>query len=140
MSSQEHLNRLKSKTAIAALAARILMSATTIKTAIAAVEDKGIETDLELYEVVDKQPDESVYSLAKAMGWSTGKTYAAARRLERAGMVHIDKTERNGRYVLTIKPKTWEEYYTSEELEEMRQPEFMNEVEAIMKQAQLTDP
>jgi hypothetical protein len=44
------------------------MSATTIKSAIAAVEDKGIETDLALYEVVDKQPGESVYSLAKAMG------------------------------------------------------------------------
>jgi hypothetical protein len=38
-----------------------------------------VETDLELYEVVDKQPGESVYSLAKAMGWSNGKTYAAAR-------------------------------------------------------------
>ncbi len=54
-------------------------------------------------------------------------------------MVHIDKTERNGRYVLTIKPKTWEEYYTLEELAEMRQPEFMDEVEAIVKRAQLID-
>ena len=116
------------------------MSATTIKTAIAAVEDKGVETDLELFEVVDKQPNESVYSLAKAMGWSTGKTYAAARRLERAGMVHIDKAERNGRSVLTIKPKTWEEYYTPEEIAEMRQPAFMDEVEAIVKKAQSTTP
>jgi predicted transcriptional regulator len=86
--------------------------------------------------MVEKQPDESVYSLAKVMGWSTGKTYAAARRLERSGMVHIEKAERNGRYVLTIKPKTWEEYYTPEELAEMRQPEFMNEVEAIVKKGQ----
>jgi predicted transcriptional regulator len=116
------------------------MSAKTIKPAITAVENKGIETDLELYDVVDKQPGESVYSLAKVMGWSNGKTYAAARRLERGGMVHIDKAERNGRYVLTIKPKTWEEYYTPEELAEMRQPEFMDEVEAIVKKAQLTDP
>ena len=112
------------------------MSATSIKSAIAAVEDKGIETDLKLYEVVDKQPGESVYSLAKAMGWSNGKTYAAARRLERAGMVHIEKAERNGRYVLIIKPKIWEEYYTPEELAEIRQPEFMDEVEAIVKRAQ----
>jgi predicted transcriptional regulator len=112
------------------------MSATTIKSAIAVVEDKGIETDLELYEVVDKQPGESVYSLTKAMGWSNGKTYAAARRLKRAGMVHIEKAERNERYVLIIKPKTWEEYYTPEELAEMRQPEFMDEVEAIVKRAQ----
>lgn len=116
------------------------MSVTTIRTAIAAVEDKGVETDLELYGLVEKQPSESVYSLAKAMGWSTGKTYAAARRLERAGMVHIDKAERNGRKVLTIKPKTWEEYYTPEELEEMRKPEFMDEVEAVVKKARLTDP
>ena len=51
-------------------------------------------------------------------------------------MVHIEKAERNGRYVLIIKPKTWEEYYTPEELAEMRQPEFMDEVEAIVKKAQ----
>ena len=77
----------------------------------------------------DKQSGESVYSLAKVMVWSNGKTYAAARRLEKAGMVLIDKAERNGRYVLTIKPKTWEEYYTPEELAEMRKPEFMDGVE-----------
>lgn len=109
------------------------MSATTIKSAIAAVEDKGVETDLDLYSMVEKQPGESVYSLAKIMNWTNGKTYAAARRLERAGMVHVEKTERNGRYVLIIKPKTWEEYYTPEELAEMRKPEFMDEVEAIVK-------
>jgi hypothetical protein len=51
-------------------------------------------------------------------------------------MVHIEKAERNGRYVLIIKPKTWEEYYTPEELAEIRQPEFMDEVEAIVKRAQ----
>jgi len=58
------------------------MSVTTIKTVIAAIKDKVVETDLELYGVVDKQPGESVYSLAKVMGWNNGKTYAAARRLE----------------------------------------------------------
>jgi hypothetical protein len=55
-------------------------------------------------------------------------------------MVHIDKAERNGRSVLTIKPKTWEEYYTPEEIAEMRQPAFMDEVEAIVKKAQSTNP
>jgi hypothetical protein len=50
--------------------------------------DKRIETDLELYETVDKWPGQSVYSLAKTMGSSLRKTYAAARRLEHAGMVH----------------------------------------------------
>ena len=70
------------------------------------------------------------------MGWSNGETYAAARRLERAGMVYIEKAERNGRCVLIIQPKSREEYYTPEELAEMRQPEFMNEVETIVKKAQ----
>ena len=51
-------------------------------------------------------------------------------------MIHIEKAERNGRYVLIIKPKTWEEYYMPEELVEMRQPEFIDEVEAIVKRAQ----
>lgn len=46
--------------------------------------------------MVDKLPGESVHSLAKAMGWSTGRTYAAARRLEKAAMAHIDKVDRNG--------------------------------------------
>jgi hypothetical protein len=36
------------------------MKAIKIQTAIAAVKDKGIETDLELYEAVDKQPGECV--------------------------------------------------------------------------------
>jgi hypothetical protein len=40
----------------------ILMRATTIKSAIVAViKNKGVETDLELYDVVDKQSGESVY-------------------------------------------------------------------------------
>jgi hypothetical protein len=37
------------------------------------------------------------------MGWSNGETYAAARRLERAEMVHIEKAERNGSYMPIIK-------------------------------------
>jgi hypothetical protein len=64
----------------------IIMS---IARAISAVEDKGIDTDLELYEVIENSPGESVYSLAKLMAWSNGKTYASARRLERSRLVHI---------------------------------------------------
>jgi predicted transcriptional regulator len=111
------------------------MSRSTIKHAIEAVEDKGIDTDLELYKEIERLPGESAYSLAKSMHWSTGKTYSAARRLEKAGMVHIERTVKNGREVLVVKPKTWEEYFTAEELEEMRRPEFMDEVERLTKEA-----
>lgn len=111
------------------------MSRSNIKHAIEAVEDKGIDTDLELYDKIEKMPGESIYNLARAMGWSTGKTYSAARRLETSGMVHIEKAVKNGREVLIVKPKTWEEYFTPEELEEMRRPEFMDEVERLTKEA-----
>jgi predicted transcriptional regulator len=111
------------------------MSRSTIKHAIEAVEDKGIDTDLELYEEIEHQPGESIYGLAKSMHWSTGKTYSAARRLEKAGMIHIVKAVKNGRDVLVVKSKTWEEYFTAEELEEMRRPEFMDEVERFTREA-----
>ena len=55
----------------------------SIVRAIQAVEDKGIDTDLELYDVIENSPGESVYSLAKLMAWSNGKTYASVRRLEK---------------------------------------------------------
>lgn len=106
-----------------------------IKRAIEAVQDKGVDTDLELYDEIERHPGESIYRLSKLMRWSTGKTYSAARRLETTDMVHIEKSERNGRKVLIVKPKTWEEYFTPEELEEMSQPEFMDEVERIARQA-----
>jgi hypothetical protein len=111
------------------------MSRSTIKHAIAAVGEKGIDTDLELYDKIEEMPGESIYALAKAMHWSTGKTYSAARRLERAKMVHIEKAVKNGREVLVVKPKTWEEYFTPAELEEMRRPEFMDEVERLTREA-----
>lgn len=105
----------------------------SISQAISAVEDKGIDTDLELYEVIENCPGESVYSLAKLMAWSNGKTYASVRRLEKSKLVHIEKMEKDGRSVLVVRPYDWHEFFTPEELQEMIRPEFMDEVEAIVK-------
>jgi hypothetical protein len=79
----------------------------SIAQAIQAVEDKGIDTDLELYEVIENIPGESVYSLAKLMAWSNGKTYASVRRLEKSKLVHIEKMEKDGRSVLVVRPYDW---------------------------------
>lgn len=73
--------------------------------------------------------------MAKLMGWSNGKTYASVRRLEKSKLVHIEKTERDGRSVLVVRPYDWYEFFSPEELQEMRRPEFMDEVEAIIKDA-----
>jgi len=105
----------------------------SIAQAIQAVEDKGIDTDLELYDVIENSPGESVYSLAKLMAWSNGKTYASVRRLERSKLIHIEKIERDGRSVLVVRPYDWHEFLTQEELQEISRPEFMDEIEAIVK-------
>jgi len=49
-------------------------------------------------------------------------------------MVYIKKAVKNGREVLVVKPKTWEEYFAAEELEKMRRPEFMDEAERLTKE------
>lgn len=111
------------------------MSRSNVRYAIEAVRDKGIDTDLDLYEEIEQHPGKSIYALAKSMRWSTGKAYSAARRLERARMVHIERSVKNGRDVLVVRPETWQEHFTPEELEEMSRPEFMDEVERLSRQA-----
>jgi predicted transcriptional regulator len=100
------------------------MRGRNIQRAIEAVKEKGVDTDLELYDKIEKIPGNSIYHLAKVMDWTRGKTYTAARRLEKAGMVHIEKAEKNGRAVLIVKPKAWHEYFTPEELEEFKKMEI----------------
>jgi hypothetical protein len=111
------------------------MRGKTIHHAIEAVRKKGVDTDLQLIDKIEQMPGESVYALSKAMVWSTGKTYTAARRLERAGMIYIKKSVRNNREVLVVEPKAWPEYFTPEELEEMRQSGYFEEIEEILKRA-----
>jgi len=65
--------------------------------------------------------------------WSNGKTDASVRRLEKSKLVHIEKMEKGSRSVLVVKPYDWHEFFTPEELQEMSRPEFMDEVEAIVK-------
>lgn len=71
--------------------------------------------------------------MAKLMAWSNGKTYASVRRLEKSKLVHIEKMEKDGRSILVVRPYDWYEFFSSEELQEMSRPEFMDEVEAVVK-------
>jgi len=95
-----------------------------IQHAIDAVKEKGVDTDLELYDKIEETPGENIYRLSQILGWSRGKTYTSARRLEKAGMVHVERSERNGRPVLVIRPRGWQEYFTQEELEEFKRMEI----------------
>ena len=89
-----------------------------------AVRRKGADTDWTLYQVIDKHPGESIYALSKVIGWSTGKVYASVKRLAEDGLVRTERSVKNGRGVLIVKPLEWQEFFTQEELEELRNMEF----------------
>jgi predicted transcriptional regulator len=92
--------------------------------AMEAVKRKGEDTDWTLYQLIDKHPGESIYALSKAIGWSTGKVYASVKRLTEDGLVRIEKSVRDGRSVLSVKPLEWQEFFTTEELEEIKNLDF----------------
>jgi|SRR5271157_4264767 len=84
----------------------------------------GLDTDYELYKVIDRKPGTSIYDLAKEMNWSSGKVYGSVRRLERDGWVRTEKAERAGRAVLKVSPVEWYEFLTTQEIEEFKNMEF----------------
>jgi len=92
--------------------------------AVEAVKRKGADTDWELYQLIDKHPGESIYALSKALNWSTGKVYASVKRLAEDGMVHIERSIKDGRSVLIVKPLEWQEFFTPGELDELKNMNF----------------
>jgi predicted transcriptional regulator len=76
--------------------------------------------DWTLYQLIDKHPGESVYALSKAIGWSTTKAYASVERLAADGLVRIEKSVKDGRSVLIVSPREWQEFFTPEELDEIK--------------------
>ncbi len=86
--------------------------------------EQGAETDYDLYEMISDHPGSNSYELAKLMGWTTGRTRSAIDRLEHKGLIKIERTIRDGRSLLSVVPKPWQEFLTPEELEEFRQMEL----------------
>lgn len=91
------------------------------------------DVDWKLYQWIESHSGLSIYELAKSISWSHGKVYSSVKRLERDGLIKVEKDIRNGRSVSIVTYKKWQEFFTIEELEEMNKPEFMDEVEAIIK-------
>jgi DNA-binding PadR family transcriptional regulator len=96
-------------------------------------QEKSEEADDELYDLVNQMSGSSVYMLAKAIGWSVGKTHGSIKRLEKDGLIKTELVTSEGRARLIVRPTPWEKFFTKEELDEMQRPDFMNEVEAIVK-------
>lgn len=93
------------------------------------------DVDWELYRWIEGHPGLSIYELAKSIGWSHGKVYSSVKRLERDGLVKIQKEIRNGRSVSIVTYKKWQEFFTDEELTEMSRPEFLDEIERLTRDA-----
>lgn len=54
---------------------------------------QGAEADYDLYEKISDAPGSSGYQLAKLMGWSTGRTNSAIARLEKKGLIKVERRE-----------------------------------------------
>jgi len=85
---------------------------------------EGLDTDYELYKVINKNPGRSIYDLAKETGWSSGKVHGSVRRLEKEGIVHTERAIRGGRTILKVHAADWSEFFTQEELKEFENLEF----------------
>jgi len=62
----------------------------------------------------------TVYGLSKILGWSTGKVYYSIKRLVEAKMVRENKKISSGRIIKRIVLVEWTEYFTKEELEDLK--------------------
>ena len=94
-----------------------IQKATLVRTA------KAEDDEWDLYEKISEAPSLNVYELAKRMGWSTGKTRGAVKRLEGEGLIKIEKSLRNGRAVDLVTATPWQEMLTPEELDEFKKME-----------------
>ena len=92
--------------------------------AIKATRRKGADTDWTMYELISQKPGFNAYELAKLLNWSTGKVYGSIKRLEKNGLVYSEKIEKDGKLVLKIRPVKWQDFFTTEELEEFKNLEF----------------
>ncbi len=95
-----------------------IQKATLVRTA------RAEDDEWDLYEKISEAPNSNVYELAKRMGWSTGKTRGAVKRLEEEGLIKIEKSLRNGRAVGLVTATPWEEILTPEELDEFKRMEI----------------
>lgn len=86
--------------------------------------EKSEDADDELYTLINKHPDSSVYEPAKLAGWSPGKMHASVRRLERDGMIRSKKIVDGSRVKLIVEPKKWWEFFTKDKLEEFKRMEI----------------
>ena len=98
-------------------------------------EELAEDVDWELYKWIERNPSLNIYALAKSISWSHGKVYSSVKRLEADGLVKVEKVIVNGRSASIVTYRRLEEFFTPEELEEIQEPGYFDEIEEILKKA-----
>jgi predicted transcriptional regulator len=96
-------------------------------------EAQAEDVDWDLYKWIQGHPGLSIYELAKSIAWSHGKVYSSVKRLEQDGLVTVEKVIRNCRSASIVTYRKWQEFFTREELNEMQQPGYFDEIEDLLK-------
>jgi predicted transcriptional regulator len=98
-------------------------------------EELAEDVDWELYKWIEWHHGLNIYALAKSIGWSHGKAYSSVKRLEDDGLVKVEKVIINGRSASIVTYRRMQDFFTQEELEEMKRPGYFDEVEEILSVA-----
>ena len=98
-------------------------------------EELAEDVDWELYKWIESHPGLNIYALAKSIGWSHGKVYSSVKRLEDDGLLNIERAIINGRSASIVTCRRWQDFFTPDELEEMKQPDYFDDIEKLLKKA-----
>ena len=83
-----------------------------------------------IYEKISDVPGSSGYQLAW-LGAQAGLT--AIARLEKKGLIKVERIVKGNRLCLSVIPRPWQEFFSAEELEELHEPEYREELERLIK-------
>jgi len=87
--------------------------------------EDALETDWELYNFICSHEACTIFKVPKLLNWSTSKVTQALKRLISANLVRAEKDEVvSGRIVKVIVPVKWIEYFTDDELKEIKLMKF----------------
>jgi predicted transcriptional regulator len=80
----------------------------------------ALETDWELYNFVCSHENCTIYEISKLLNWSVSKVTQSVKRLIDANMVREKEEVVSGRVIKVIVPVKWTEYFTEDELKEIK--------------------
>ncbi len=88
------------------------------------IRPKADDEEWCLYQKINEFPKQSMYQLAKIMGWPAAKVREAVSKLQAEGLVQIEKAAQGGRAARVVKGTPWYEMLTSEEQPDLDKSEI----------------